>query len=140
MRRLTLLVFVLLAIAWAASPPAEAQTGGAAPAPNEQKEESGSQQDEDFGDKCRPGVPGLNEVLDAACDVGKTAEEQVTGAPGAVVENAVGGALDEATEWMTEAATWTTRQIAAGIEKTSTPELKASWYRERFGSMVALGL
>ena len=41
---------------------------------------------------------------------------------------------------MTDAATWTTKQIATGIQKTSTPELKASWYEERFGSMIALGL
>ena len=41
---------------------------------------------------------------------------------------------------MVDAATWTTKQIATGIQKTSTPELKASWYQQRFDSMIALGL
>src|SRR5919108_2871860 len=99
MRSILLLVFVLLTVAWSAPSAAHAQTGGAAPAPDEQQEESGKQEDEDFGDKCRPGIPGINEVLDAACDVGKTAEEQVTGAPGKIAEGVAGGVLDQATEW-----------------------------------------
>ena len=30
--------------------------------------------------------------------------------------------------------------VPTGIQKTSTPELKANWYEERFGTMIALGL
>jgi hypothetical protein len=96
--------------------------------------------DEDFGNKCRPGIPILDQAADAACDVVKTGQEQVTGAPGKIAGKVVGGALDQATEWMTDAAVWTTKQIAAGIKKTATPELQAGWYRERFAEMVALGM
>ena len=48
--------------------------------------------------------------------------------------------LDQMTKWMTDAATWTTKQIAQAIQRTTTPELGAGWYRERFASMAALGL
>jgi hypothetical protein len=103
-----------------------------------QKDEEKKQ--EDFGDKCRPGIPGIDQVAEGACDVGKGAADTVTGAPGDIAESVAGGALDQATEWMTDAAVWTTKQISAGIKKTTTPELKADWYRERFGEMVALGM
>ena len=87
MSRLLLVAFVLVAVLCSLSAVASAQTGGTAPAPNEQTKESGKEKkDDDFGDKCRPGVPGLNEVLDAACDVGKTTEEQVTGAPAKIAD------------------------------------------------------
>jgi hypothetical protein len=121
-------------VAWAQNPdaPTSQETNQG------QKDEK--KKDEDFGDKCRPGVPGINEIADAACDVAKTGQEQVTGAPGKIAGKVVGGALDQATEWMTDAAVWTTKQIAAGIKKTATPELQAGWYRERFAEMVALGM
>jgi hypothetical protein len=149
MRTARLLVILAVAIIACAAPPtAGAQgvgpdaNGGGATVDNEAKakEQEKKKKDEDFGDKCRPGVPGINEIADAACDVVKTGQEQVTGAPGKIAGKVVGGALDQATEWMTDAAVWTTKQIAAGIKKTATPELEAGWYRERFAEMVALGM
>jgi hypothetical protein len=148
MRAARLLVILAVAIIACVAPPiAGAQgvgpdaNGGGATIDNEAKaKEQEKKKDEDFGDKCRPGVPGINEIADAACDVAKTGQEQVTGAPGKIAGKVVGGALDQATEWMTDAAVWTTRQIAAGIKKTGTPELQAGWYRERFAEMVALGM
>ena len=70
----------------------------------------------------------------------KGAIDDVTGAPGNIAKGAAAGALNQLTKWMTDAATWTTKQIATGIQKTSTPELKSSWYKERFSSMAALGM
>src|SRR5688572_31923929 len=52
--------------------------------------------------------------------------DDVTGAPGKIAEGAATGALNQLTEWMTDAATWTTKQIATGIQKTSTPEDRKS--------------
>src|SRR4051794_35998462 len=117
---------------------AVAQTGGTHPGAS--PGQSDNNKDNDFGDKCRPGIPGIDQIAEGACDVGNGAIDDVTGAPGKIAEGAATGALNQLTEWMTDAATWTTKQIATGIQKTSTPELKASWYEERFGSMVALGL
>jgi hypothetical protein len=51
-----------------------------------------------------------------------------------------GGVLDQATSWMTDAATWITARIQGLISKTTTPELSADWYRSRFAAMAALGL
>jgi type IV secretion system protein TrbL len=118
---------------------AGAQTGGTDPGASPEQSDN-QKQDDDFGDKCRPGIPGIDEIAEGACDVGKGAADAVTGAPGAIATSVAGSALDQATKWMTDAATWTTKQIATGIQKTSTPELKAGWYEERFASMIALGL
>src|SRR3954447_14234937 len=144
--RLLSLIFALAVIASAVPAAANAQSvgpdtdSGGATLDNEAKANEEEKKKDDFGDKCRPGIPIVDDVAEGACDVGKGAAETVTGAPGDIAESVAGGALDQATKWMTDAATWTTKQIATGIQKTSTPELKASWYEERFGSMIALGL
>src|SRR4051794_27077192 len=145
------LILALAAIALAAPPSATAQAHGVGPdadqggatvdnQANAKDEEKDKKKGDDFGDHCRPGIPIIDQIAEGACDVGKGAIDDVTGAPGKIAEGAATGALNQLTEWMTDAATWTTKQIATGIQKTSTPELKASWYKERFGSMVALGL
>src|SRR3954451_4294386 len=145
------LVLALAEIALAAPPSATAQAQGVGPdadqggvtvdnQANAKDEEKDKKKGDDFGDHCRPGIPIVDDVAEGACDIGKGAIDDVTGAPGKIAEGAATGALNQLTEWMTDAATWTTKQIATGIQKTSTPELKASWYEERFGSMVALGL
>ena len=79
-----------------------------------------------------------------ACKTAGGVKDTVTGAPGQVageVAGAVSGSVfDQMTKWATEAASWLTGQIATAIERTSTPELGAGWYRQRFASMAALGL
>src|SRR3954471_15963532 len=144
--RLLSLIFALAVVAPAAPAAANAQgvgpdaDSGGATVDNEAKAKEEEKKKDDFGDKCRPGIPIVDDVAEGACDVGKGAADTVTGAPGDIAKGVAGGALDQATKWMTDAATWTTKQIATGIQKTSTPELKASWYEKRFGSMIALGL
>src|SRR5215217_5991609 len=144
--RLLSLIFALAVVACAVPVTANAQgvgpdaDSGGATVDNEANAKEEKKKKDDFGDKCRPGIPVVDDVAEGACDVGKGAADTVTGAPGDIAKSVAGGALDQATKWMTDAATWTTKQIATGIQKTSTPELKASWYRERFSSMIALGL
>jgi hypothetical protein len=65
--------------------------------------------------------------------------ETVKGAPGAVAGAVSGGVFAEATRWMTDGANWVTKQIQALMDATTTPELTAGWYRERWRGMVALG-
>src|SRR5215216_1611744 len=137
-RLLAIAVTALVAISVSVGT-AVAQTGGTDPGASPEQSDN-NKKDDDFGDNCRPGIPGIDQIAEGACDVGKGAIDYVTGAPGKIAEGAATGALNQLTEWMTDAATWTTKQIATGIQKTSTPELKASWYKERFGSMVTLGL
>src|SRR4051794_28255986 len=118
---------------------AAAQTGGTDPGASSEQTDN-NKKDDDFGDKCRPGIPGIDQITEGACDLGKGAIDIGTGVPGDIAKGAATGALNQLTKWMTDAATWTTKQIAAGIQKTSTPELQSSWYKQRFGSMAALGL
>lgn len=66
--------------------------------------------------------------------------DAVVGAPGAAARAVGGGALDEVTRWMTDAARWVSSKIQVLIGRTTTPELEAGWYRERWESMVALGV
>jgi hypothetical protein len=63
----------------------------------------------------------------------------VAGAPGAAASAIGGGFFDEATKWMTDAARWVTSKIQGLIAQTTTPELQAGWYQQRFAAMVALG-
>ena len=91
---------------------------------------------------CAGGLPLLEQACDAAEAVGGAASTIVGGAvnvPGAAAGAIGGGILDQVTEWMTDAARWVTEKIQAFIEKTTTPELQASWYRDRFDEMAALG-
>jgi len=67
------------------------------------------------------------------------AVDAAAGAPGVAVRAVGGGVLDELTRWMTDAARWVTSEIQELIGKTTTPELEAQWYRERFAGMAALG-
>jgi hypothetical protein len=137
-RRLLAIALVVLVTMSVCVGTAVAQTGGTDPVAS--PEQSDNKNQDDFGDKCRPGIPGIDQIAEGACDVGKGAIDDVTGAPGRIAKGVATGVLNQATEWMVDAATWTTKQIATGIQKTSTPELKASWYQQRFDSMIALGL
>ena len=108
-----------------------------------------------------PSLPGVAAAQSSAVGptpqpsaVGATASQGATGATGATLPvapavgapgqtvNVVqsGGAFDQATSWMTDAATWITSRIQKLIGETKTPELTSSWYRQRFGAMAALGL
>jgi type IV secretion system protein TrbL len=138
-RRLLAIVLVVLVAVSGCVGTAVAQTGGTDPAASPEQSDN-KNKDDDFGDKCRPGIPGIDQIAEGACDVGKGAIDTVTGAPAGIAKGVATGVLNQATEWMVDAATWTTKQIAAGIQKTSTPELKASWFQQRFDSMIALGL
>jgi hypothetical protein len=133
----------LIALAAVSVPPPSAMAAPPSQEPTADEEVSNSGKPAE-GDSCHVGpVPTVGPTK-LACKAAGGVVGAVTGAPGGiaqgVAEKAAASALDQATKWMTDAATWTTKRISAGIEKTSTPELEAGWYRERFDSMIALGL
>ena len=116
---------------------ASAIPGGPATAGSQPQDESSA-----GGGDCAGGFP----ILEQACDAGEAvvgavggAADAVAGAPGAAASAIGGGVLDQVTKWMTDAAKWVTKKIQGFITETTTPELQAQWYRERFGAMVALG-
>ena len=153
MRRLALLILLVLAVSaalGATTANADTPTPGDAQQQPSQDDGSGagngsdkssSDGKKDDGGKCPVPLPGIaGKACDAASGAAKGAVDTVTGAPGKVAGAVAGSVLDQMTKWMTDAATWTTKQIAQAIQRTTTPELGAGWYRERFASMAALGL
>jgi hypothetical protein len=95
---------------------------------------------------CAGGVPVAEQLCDAllwdplgSANPVDDAVDVVAGAPGAAARAIGGGVLDQVTRWMTDGARWVTSQIQQLIKKTTTPELGAGWYRERFAGMAALG-
>jgi hypothetical protein len=86
-------------------------------------------------------------VVEQLCDAGSAVVGAVRDAPGAIAAlpgqaaaAATSGVFDQATRWMTDGARWLTKQVQSLIEETTTPELTAGWYRDRFASMAALGM
>lgn len=95
----------------------------------------------DEGD-CAGGIIVVEQLCDGAEAVGgaaETAVDAVTGAPAAVAGAVAGGVFAEATRWMTDGANWVTKQIQSLMDDTTTPELTARWYKERWQGMVGLG-
>src|SRR5919108_3862123 len=69
---------------------AAAQTGGTDPGAS--SEQTDNNKKDDFGDKCRPGIPGIDQIAEGACDVGKGAIDIGTGVPGDIAKGAAPGA------------------------------------------------
>lgn len=88
---------------------------------------------------CAGGIPGVEQLCDGAEAVGSL-PGQLQDAPGNLAEDVAESAVDQMTQWMIDAAVWTTKQIVKGIQETTTPELESSWYEERYKSMASLGL
>lgn len=138
----TLLVACLLSLAGSSSAraqPPSGEGGGGQPA---QTPSGGGQPAQAEGD-CAGGIPGIEQLCDGLSDglgaVIGPGVDAATGAPAAAAGAVGGSILDQVTKWMTDAARWVTSKIQGLIAETTTPELEAQWYRERFGAMVALG-
>lgn len=122
--------------AYAVPPGGESSNGQAAQPPA-----GGGQPAADSKD-CAGGIPGIEQACDAAEAVGGAAGgavDAVIGAPAAAAGAIGSSILDQVTSWMTDAAQWVTSKIQGLITQTSTPELDAGWYQERWQGMVALG-
>jgi len=105
---------------------AQAPPGGGQPAPND--------------GNCAGGIPGIEQLCDGVQALPDSAKSGTASALAGEAGQAAGGSiLDQVTKWMTDAAQWVTSKIQVLIAKTSTPELQASWYQERWKGMVALG-
>src|SRR4051794_5966123 len=117
-RHAVAVLVAVLALGWSASPTraqsVEPGSGGGVTVDNQaaQAQKDGNAGTKtDFGDNCRPGIPLVDDITEGACDVAKGAVDEVAGAPGKIAGKVAGGVLDQATEWMTDAAAWVSRQI-----------------------------
>lgn len=144
MTKASLVLLVAVCLMCVVTPQASAAPPGGTDQSRKGQKDGKSKDDK----KCQVGVPGVDSVANAVCDTAGDLKDTVAGAPGKIAAAAAGQAaeavsgsvFDQLTKWMTEAASWLTGQIAKAIDKTTTPELDAGWYRERFASMAALGL
>jgi hypothetical protein len=143
--RLALASIVALTLTGIASPAAQAVPSAPGNPGAGQTQPQEEPQPEPQGD-CAGRLPVLEQLCDALLwdplggrgPVNDTVDA-VAGAPGAAGRAVGGGALDQVTRWMTDGARWVTSKIQELIKKTTTPELEARWYRERFAGMAALG-
>lgn len=64
----------------------------------------------------------------------------VVNAPGRAVDAVGQSIFDQLTQWVASGAGAAVGLVVKGMQATTTPELKASWYQQRFTSMAALGV
>jgi type IV secretion system protein TrbL len=82
--------------------------------------------------KCQAGL------LDPFCEAGKTVLGKAGEIVAAPVRAAAGGAVDMLTSWVADGAQWLLGKVVAFIDHSTTPDLGASWFTERYQFMVRL--
>ncbi|MDQ3379523.1 MAG: type IV secretion system protein [Actinomycetota bacterium] len=91
-------------------------------------------------DAAGPATSGGSVLSVAACDlpvVGNVCDA-VTGAVTKVAAGAGEFVMRGVTAWVTNAAVWVAAKVGELIEKTTTPDLTASWFEGQYGAMVAV--
>lgn len=88
-------------------------------------------------------APGKCETLpgiDLACEVTKTAFGAAGKVVTAPVRAAAGGAMDIVTSWVAKSAQWLLAKVIGYIDSSTSPDLDAEWFRERYDLMVGIAL
>ena len=78
-------------------------------------------------------------LIDTVCEAGKTVGGAALGALGAPVRFAAGSAMDMITSWVSDSAQWLLKKVVGFIDSSTSPNLGAAWFRERYAFMVGLG-
>lgn len=82
--------------------------------------------------KCEAGL------LDLACEAGKTVVGKAGDVITAPVRAAAGGAVDMLTSWVADGAQWLLSKVVGFIDHSTTPDLGADWFAERYQFMIGL--
>lgn len=82
--------------------------------------------------KCEAGI------LDLACEAGKTIAGKAGEIITAPVRAAASGAVDMLTSWVADGAQWLLGKVIGFIDHSTSPDLNAQWFAERFQFMVGL--
>lgn len=88
-------------------------------------------------------APGKCETLpgiDLACEVTKTALGAAGKVVTAPVRAAASGAMDVVTSWVANSAQWFLARVVGFIDSSTSPDLDAEWFRERYDLMVGIAL
>lgn len=83
--------------------------------------------------KCE--APGF---VDLFCEAGKTAIGKAGEIVTAPVRAAAGGAVDMLTSWVADGAQWLLGKVIGFIDHSTSPDLGAEWFTERYQFMVGL--
>lgn len=87
-----------------------------------------------------PGKCDVVVVVDFACEVGKTALGAAGKVVTAPVRAAAGGAMDIVTSWVAKSAQWLLGRVVGFIDSSTSPDLDAEWFRERYDLMLGIAL
>jgi hypothetical protein len=101
------------------APPAAHQVRAAGPTPR--------------GYACAP-------VVAIACGVVGGAVDVVGDVAGGIVGTVGDGVLDGVSKWVGDGAAWIIGRIAGLVERSTRPELGATWFTDQYGRMLSLGL
>lgn len=82
--------------------------------------------------KCEAGL------LDPFCEAGKTLAGKAGEIVTAPVRAAASGAVDMLTSWVADGAQWLLGKVIGFIDHSTSPDLNAQWFAERFQFMVGL--
>lgn len=88
-------------------------------------------------------APGKCETLpgvDLACEVTKTALGAAVKVVTAPARAAASGAMDVVTSWVAGSAQWLLTKVVGFIDSSTSPNLDAEWFRERYDLMVGIAL
>lgn len=82
--------------------------------------------------KCEAGI------LDLACEAGKTVLGKAGEIITAPVRAAANGAVDMITSWVADGAQWLLGKVVNFIDHSTSPDLGAQWFTERYRFMIGL--
>ena len=77
-------------------------------------------------------------VMDAFCEAGKSALEATGDAITAPVRFAADSAVDTITTWVADTAHWLLGKVLNFIDDSTSPDLEAEWFTERYEFMIGL--
>ena len=80
-------------------------------------------------------APGL---VDPFCEAGKALTEKAADVVTAPIEAASGGVVDVITTWVSDGAQWLLAKVVNFIDDSTSPDLTADWFEERYRFMVGL--
>lgn len=77
-------------------------------------------------------------IFDSICEAGKTVAEATGDAITAPVRFAADSAVDTITTWVADTAHWLLGKVLNFIDDSTSPDLEAEWFTERYEFMIGL--
>jgi hypothetical protein len=77
-------------------------------------------------------------LLDPVCEAGKTAVNKVGDIATAPFRYAANSTVDMITNWVADGAHWLLSRVIAFIDTSTSPDLGAGWFQERYTFMIGL--